>query len=149
MKKIGYFGTVFELSDTARTAKDAAIALKVPVGAIVKSLIFLIHSERQEIPVVTLISGDKKCLTDMIPKVLSVEGKVRRPDAKQVKEITGYSIGGVSPIGLPANTEMIIDSSLRRFDRIWSAAGHTHCVFSASFIQLKEMTGALESDEIT
>ena len=149
MQNIGHSETVSELSDTARTAKDAASALKVPVGAIVKSLIFMIHNERQEIPVITLISGDKKCFTDMIPKVLNVEGSVRRPDAKQVKEITGYSIGGVSPIGLPANIEMIIDSSLRRFDRIWSAAGHTHCVFATTFIQLKEMTGALESDEVT
>ncbi len=121
----------------------------MPVGAIVKSLIFLIHNEGQEIPVVTLISGDKKCCTEMIPKVLDIEGSIKTPDAKQVKEITGYSIGGVSPIGLSPDIEIIIDSSLRRFDRIWSAAGHTHCVFSATFIQLKEMTGALESDEVS
>ena len=149
LQSIGHSDIVNELSDTARTAKDAASALRVPVGAIVKSLFFLIHNGREEIPVVTLISGDKKCKTDMLPKVLNIEGNVRRPDAKEVKKITGYSIGGVSPAGLPASIEIIIDSSLRRFDRIWSAAGHTHCVFAATFIQLKEMTGALESDEVT
>ena len=81
--------------------------------------------------------------------MLNIEGKVRRPDADIVKDITGYSIGGVSPIGLPDGISIIMDASLKRFDKIWSAAGHTHCVFPATFDVLKDMTGAEESDLIS
>ncbi len=72
-----------------------------------------------------------------------------RPDANKVKNITGYSIGGVSPIGLPLNINVIIDTSLKRFDILWSAAGHPHCVFSSTFDELKHFTKATESDEIS
>ena len=81
--------------------------------------------------------------------MLNIEGKVRRPDADIVKDVTGYSIGGVSPIGLPDGISIIMDTSLKRFDKIWSAAGHTHCVFPATFGELKDMTGAEESDLIS
>ena len=149
LNNFGHTESIVELSDTARSAEEAASALRVEVGAIVKSLFFLIHDDTQEIPVITLISGDKRCNTDTIIKVLDIQGVVKRPDAKIVKEITGYSIGGVSPVALPPDIRMIIDSSLRRFGRIWSAAGHTHCVFSATFSELKKMTGSIESDLIT
>jgi prolyl-tRNA editing enzyme YbaK/EbsC (Cys-tRNA(Pro) deacylase) len=98
---------------------------------------------------VALVSGDKLCNTRVIPKVLNIEGKVRRPDANIVKDITGYSIGGVSPIGLPEGISIIMDTSLKRFDKIWSAAGHTHCVFPATFEELKYMTGAEVSELIS
>ena len=80
---------------------------------------------------------------------MNIKGTVIRPDANKVKKITGYSIGGVSPVGLPKELDLIIDSSLKRFNKVWSAAGHTHCVFASSFLQLKRMTNAIESDEIT
>ena len=121
----------------------------MPVGAIVKTLIFIIDNHTEQCPVVTLVSGDKLCNTKAIPKVLNIEGKVRRPDADIVKDITGYSIGGVSPIGLPDGICIIMDNSLKRFDKIWSAAGHTHCVFPATFEELKDMTGAEVSDLIS
>ena len=149
LKNIRHPEMVIELSETARTAQDAANALLVPVGAIVKSLLFIINNENKEIPVVTLIAGDKKCKIELISKVLDVSGTVRRPNAEEVKKITGYSIGGVSPIGLSKSIKLIIDTSLKRFDKIWSAAGHPHCVFSASFTQLKDITGALETKKLT
>ena len=149
LKNIRHPEMVIELSETARTAQDAANALQVPVGAIVKSLLFIINNENKEIPVVTLIAGDKKCKIELISKVLDVSGTVRRPNAEEVKQITGYSIGGVSPIGLSKSIKLIIDTSLKRFDKIWSAAGHPHCVFSASFTQLKDITGALETEKLT
>jgi prolyl-tRNA editing enzyme YbaK/EbsC (Cys-tRNA(Pro) deacylase) len=149
LKNVRHPEMVIELSETARTAQDAANALLVPVGAIVKSLLFIINNENKEIPVVTLIAGDKKCKIELISKVLDVSGTVRRPNAEEVKKITGYSIGGVSPIGLSKSIKLIIDTSLKRFDKIWSAAGHPHCVFSASFTQLKDMTGALETEKLT
>ena len=98
---------------------------------------------------IALVAGDKRCNTDAFIKLLDIEGKIVKPDADRVKEITGYSIGGVSPIGLPNELHLIIDSSLKRFETIWSAAGHTHCVFAATYRQLKDMTSATESDEIT
>ena len=149
LKNIRHPEMVIELSETARTAQDAANALLVPVGAIVKSLLFIINNENKKIPVVTLIAGDKKCKIELISKVLDVSGTVRRPNAEEVKKITGYSIGGVSPIGLSKSIKLIIDTSLKRFDKIWSAAGHPHCVFSASFTQLKDITGALETEKLT
>ena len=72
-----------------------------------------------------------------------------RPDANKVKNITGYSIGGVSPIGLPLNIDIIIDTSLKRFEILWSAAGHPNCVFNSTFNELKYFTKATESDGIS
>jgi len=140
---------VIELEDTARSAVDAANSLNVEVGAIVKTLVFILKSHNQSIPVIALVSGDKRCNTDAFKNIFNVEGKVSKPDARKVKEITGYSIGGVSPIGLPDELHVIMDTSLKRFRTIWSAAGHTHCVFSSTYEQLKQMTAAIESDEIT
>lgn len=147
--KFNHPDQIVELTDTARSALDASKALNVPVGAIVKTLIFIIDDNGENYPVVALVSGDKLCNTRAIPKVLNIEGKVRRPDADIVKDITGYSIGGVSPIGLPDGISIIMDASLKRFDKIWSAAGHTHCVFPSTFDELKDMTGAEESDLIS
>ena len=140
---------VIELEETARSAVDAANSLDVEVGAIVKTLVFVVRRQNHEIPVIALVAGDKRCNTDAFIKLLDIEGRIVKPDADRVKEITGYSIGGVSPIGLPNELHLIIDSSLKRFETIWSAAGHTHCVFAATYKQLKEMTNATESDEIT
>ena len=147
--KFNHPDQIVELTDTARSALDASKALNVPVGAIVKTLIFIIDDNGENYPVVALVSGDKLCNTRAIPKVLNIEGKVRRPDADIVKDVTGYSIGGVSPIGLPDGISIIMDASLKRFDKIWSAAGHTHCVFPSTFDELKDMTGAEESDLIS
>ena len=149
MEKIRHREEVIELIDTARSALDVANSLKVPIGAIVKTLIFVINNQSEETSIATLVAGDKKCKTNMLPKILNIKGIVIRPNANKVKELTGYSIGGVSPVGLPKELDLIIDTSLKRFDKIWSAAGHTHCVFAATFEQLSKMTNAIESDEIT
>ena len=139
---------VIELEEIARSAVDAANSLDVEVGAIVKTLVFVIRRQTHEIPVIALVAGDKRCNTDAFIKLLDIEGKIVKPDADRVKEITGYSIGGVSPIGLPSELHLIMDSSLKRFKTIWSAAGHSHCVFSSTYKQLKDMTLAIESDDI-
>ena len=140
---------VIELYSTARSALDAAGALGVPVGAIVKTLVFVIDSSPKEIPVVTLIAGDRRCNTEALTSIFNVDGRVRRPDADLVKEITGFSIGGVSPVALPEGLPLVIDSSLRRFKTIWSSAGHSHCVFGATFEQLQALTNAPESNQIS
>jgi len=149
LNKLNHSSSVIELQDTARSALDASLALNVPVGAIVKTLIFLIQSKEAETPVVALISGDRLCNTEILPQLLNVEGKVIRPDADTVKSITGYSIGGVSPIGLPKELNIIADSSLKRFKKIWSAAGHPHCVFGSTLDELISLTGAQISEIIS
>ena len=149
LKDINHSSKVIELKNTARSAQDAAIALDVSVGAIVKTLVFLIVDQEKSIPVITLIAGDKQCRTKIIPKLLNVNGKIIRPDAKTVKEISGYSIGGVSPVGLPRGIHVIMDNSLKRFEQIWSAAGHSHCVFSSTFEELRKITNPILSDEIS
>jgi prolyl-tRNA editing enzyme YbaK/EbsC (Cys-tRNA(Pro) deacylase) len=65
-----------------------------------------------------------------------MKGKVRRPQASEVKTITGFSIGGVAPIGLNHPLPMVMDASLKRFDKIYAAAGHPNCIFPSSFSAL-------------
>ena len=142
------------LDETARSADDAAASLKVDVAQIVKTLIFTFEATSgvfagQTFPIAALISGDRQCLTDAIPKLMEMEGVVRRPNADEVKAITGYSIGGVSPIALPEDVIVLIDLALSRHDDLWAAAGHTHYVFRASFAELQRLTGGRVTGEIS
>ena len=148
LKSNGHQSPVIELSETARTAEDAAAALGVAVGAIVKTLLFIVANDKEQIPVVALVSGDCMCDTNALLSVTGLDGEVKRPNAKQVKSLTGYSIGGVSPLGLPSNIQVFIDTTLNNFDEIWSAAGHPHCVFKSSYSQLLEYTGAIPSAQL-
>jgi prolyl-tRNA editing enzyme YbaK/EbsC (Cys-tRNA(Pro) deacylase) len=106
------------LSDSARTAALAAAALDVEVGQIVKSLVFLCG----ETPVVVLCAGDRRVDVGRL-------GLSRAP-AERVRQVTGFSIGGVPPLGHTAELETTIDESLRRFSVVWAAAGTPHDVFS-------------------
>ena len=142
----GFDGRLRQLDDTARSADDAASSLNVEVAQIVKTLIFTVEitlgdEAGRVLTVAALISGDKQCDTNAIPQVLEIEGKVKRPDAGQVKEMTGYSIGGVSPIALPIEVIVLIDLALSRHDELWAAAGHPHVVFRANFAELQHLTG--------
>ena len=149
LRRLRHSEEVIELTDTARSAEDAAKALNVPVGAIVKTLVFIIDANTEQIPIVALVAGDNRCNTSELAKSLGISGIVVRPDADKVKILTGYSIGGVSPVGLPEALHLIIDTSLKRFKTIWSAAGHPHCVFAATYEQLVDITKATESADIT
>lgn len=106
------------LSDSARTAPLAAAALGVEVGQIVKSLVFL----RDDTPVLILCAGDRR--------VDSGRLGLAPASAEQVREVTGFSIGGVPPLGHDAELETTIDESLRRFPVVWAAAGTPHAVFA-------------------
>lgn len=130
--------SVIELAETARTAEDAANALGCPLGAIVKSLVFMIDGT----PVMALVAGDRRCEVAALASALGLTGKAKRADADQVRQATGFSIGGVAPVGHPAPIAMAIDASLGRFDAVYAAAGHTHCVFKTTVESLAAMTGA-------
>lgn len=135
---------VIELSDTARTAADAAAALGVPVGAIAKSLVFLVG----EAPVMALVAGDRRCRTQALPEILGLAGKAARADADVVRAATGFAIGGVAPVGHTTPLRVVVDTSLGRFREIYAAAGHPHCVFSTTFVELLALTGGIASDRI-
>ena len=126
---------VIVLEQTARTANDAATALGCKVGAIVKSLLF----RREKSFVLCLVSGDKKCSLNKLKKILG-EKDVSMANADQVKEITGYTIGGVSPIGHLTKVSILIDNNLARFEDIFAAAGHPNCIFKINFEQLLKLT---------
>ncbi len=138
---------VVELEETARTADDAAKALGTALGSIVKSLVFLVGDQ----PVMALVAGDHKCKPEALPRVLALDdkGDLKRADADQVRAATGYAIGGVAPVGLPTPLPTALDVSLKRFERIYVAAGHPHCVFPTTVPELKRLTGAIVSYNIT
>jgi len=131
------------LEKTARTANDAATALRCMVGAIVKSLLFRTQSSF----FLCLVSGDKKCSLNKLKKILG-EKDISMANADQVKEITGYTIGGVSPIGHINKINILIDKNLNRFDKIFAAAGHPNCIFKINFEQLVKLTNG-KIEEIT
>ena len=131
------------LEKTARTANDAATALRCKVGAIVKSLLFRTQSSF----FLCLVSGDKKCSLNKLKKILG-EKDISMANADQVKEITGYTIGGVSPIGHLTKVNILIDTNLNRFKDIFAAAGHPNCIFKINFDQLTKLTNG-KIEEIT
>ena len=126
---------VIILEDSARTAKDAALSLKCEVGAIVKSLLF----KTEDSFILSLIAGDKKCSLKKLKKITSKK-QVSMANPEEVKTQTGYTIGGVSPVGHLKVTEILIDNSLKRFNYLYAAAGHPNCVFKIDFINLQKIT---------
>ena len=132
---------VIALDQTARTAKDAASSLKCELGAIVKSLVFKAEGEF----VVCLVSGDKRCSLNKLKKILNKKD-VAMANANEVKDHTGFSIGGVSPIGYLKKLNTIIDKSLSRFNYVYGAAGHPDCVFKITYSDLIKITTGSEKD---
>ena len=134
---------VVELENSARTAKDAANSLNCEVGAIVKSLLLKIDNSF----LLCLIAGDKRCSLNKIKKIKNSKN-VRMASAEEVKEQTGYTIGGVSPVGHKNELEILIDNSLNRFKAIFAAAGHPNCIFEINYDDLKKITSGLNEDII-
>ena len=132
---------VIELKETAKTAADAAKALNVEQGAIVKTLVFVVGEQ----PVMALVAGDKTCKEDALPRALSLAGEVTPTTANDVQAATGFSIGGVAPIGSIMELPVVIDVGLKRFEMLYAAAGHPHCVFPTNVTELKRLTGGIVS----
>jgi prolyl-tRNA editing enzyme YbaK/EbsC (Cys-tRNA(Pro) deacylase) len=133
----GLHDRVVALAGTAHRAEDAAAACGVPLGAIVKSLVF----EVGEVPVVALVAGDRRCAPAALPAALGLAGEARRCPAERVRAVTGFAIGGVAPVGHLTRLPTAIDSSLGRFERLFAAAGHPRCVFETSLDELVALTG--------
>jgi prolyl-tRNA editing enzyme YbaK/EbsC (Cys-tRNA(Pro) deacylase) len=146
LAKHGFSGQVQVLADTARTAQDAATALEVEVGQIASSLIFRFPDGS---PILIITSGGHRVDTEMVARNLGIE-HLGRADANYVKAVSGFSVGGVSPLGWqsdprldnPGELTIIIDEALSHFDVVWAAGGHPHSVFPTTFAELQRATGA-------
>jgi prolyl-tRNA editing enzyme YbaK/EbsC (Cys-tRNA(Pro) deacylase) len=117
---------VVEMPDSTRTAEDAAAACGCDVAQIVKSLVFVGADSAN--PYLLLVSGvnrvDEAGIAGLLGEV------VKRPDGRTVRDMTGYAIGGIPPIGHSRDMVTVIDEKLLMFDRVWAAAGTPRCVFS-------------------
>ena len=137
--KLGVKGEVNILAETARTAIDAANGLGIEVGQIASSLIFKLPSGN---PLLIITSGRHRVDTDLVAKNLGIT-ELGRADANYVKEVSGYSVGGVSPLGWISKPEIIlIDEALNDYDIVWAAAGHPHAVYPTTYAELITCTGA-------
>ena len=134
---------IIVLDTSARTALEAASSLGCEVGAIIKSLLFKTGSNFT----LCLVAGDKRASLNKIKKTLKIKD-VSMASAEDVKNITGYTIGGVSPIGHLKKINILIDKSLNRFNSLFAAAGHPNCVFEIDFNNLQKITKGY-TEEIT
>ena len=133
--------SVIVLDSSAKTAIEAASSLGCEVGAIVKSLLF----KTENTFTLFLVSGDKKASLNKIKKTLNIkDASMASPD--DVKNITGYTIGGASPVGHLNKIEIFIDHSLARFENLYAAAGHPNCVFKTNFDDLQKITKGFIKD---
>ena len=133
--------SVIVLENSARTALEAATSLGCEVGAIVKSLLF----RKENSFILCLVAGDKKGSLNKIKKTLNIKD-ASMAAADDVKNVTGYTIGGVSPIGHLNEIDILIDYSLERFKSLFAAAGHPNCVFKIDFKNLQKITNGLIKD---
>lgn len=136
---LGVKGEINILAETARTAIDAANGLGIEVGQIASSLIFKLPSGN---PLLIITSGRHRVDTDLVAKNLEIP-ELGRADANYVKEVSGYSVGGVSPIGWITTPEItLIDQDLNDYEIVWAASGHPHAVYPTSYTELIACTGA-------
>ncbi len=141
LKTAGLEINTVTLKKSARTAQLAADALGVALGSIVKSLLFLADGE----PVLVLVAGDRRADPAKLKKLLGTR-RVMIAGAERVKQETGFSIGGVPPIGHQRPLPTWIDDSLARFETVHAAAGHPRTVFPIAFEALVRITGGHVAD---
>ena len=138
---LGARGQVRPLDESARTAAEAASGLVVEVGQIASSLIFLADGD----PVLVIASGGHRVDTAKVAALLNVSD-VGKATADDVREATGFVIGGVSPVGLTTELPTIVDVALGQFDEVWAAGGHSHWVFPTTYSELLRFTGGQAAD---
>lgn len=142
LKELGIKGEVHVLSDSARTAQEAADALGILVGQVASSIVFKLDDES---PLLVITSGRHRVDTKLVAEKLGI-AKLHRVDADYVKEKSGFSIGGVSPVGWISPATILIDEALNDYEVVWAAAGHPHSVYPTTFAELLECTGAKPMD---
>ena len=138
LKEFGVEGEVHVLSDSARTAQEAADALGILVGQVASSIVFKLDDES---PLLVITSGRHRVDTKLVAEKLGI-AKLHRVDADYVKEKSGFSIGGVSPVGWVNPATILIDEALNDYEVVWAAAGHPHSVYPTTYAELIKCTGA-------
>ena len=138
LKELGIYGEVHVLSDSARTAQEAADALGILVDQVASSIVFKLDDES---PLLVITSGRHRVDTKLVAEKLGIS-KLHRVDADYVKEKSGFSIGGVSPVGWINPPTILIDEALNDYEVVWAAAGHPHSVYPTTFAELVAATGA-------
>jgi prolyl-tRNA editing enzyme YbaK/EbsC (Cys-tRNA(Pro) deacylase) len=136
LKELKIGGDVVHLSDSARSAQEAADALNILVGQVASSIVFKLPDGS---PLLVITSGRHRVNTELVAEKLGVT-KLHRADADYVKESSGFSIGGVSPVGWIKKPTIVIDQALDEYEIIWAAAGHPHTVFPTTYSQLCSAT---------
>ena len=133
METFSIKGEIKVLTQTAKSAAEAAAGLGILVGQIASSIIFKLPDQS---PLLVITSGRHRVDTDLVASKLGVE-ILERVDADYVKEISGFSIGGVAPIGwLRSPAITLIDEALNDYEIVWAAAGHPHAVFPTTYQEL-------------
>jgi prolyl-tRNA editing enzyme YbaK/EbsC (Cys-tRNA(Pro) deacylase) len=141
LRAAGLDTSIVKLQESARTAQLAADALDTALGSIVKSLLFLANGA----PVLVLVAGDRRADPAKLRELLGAQ-RVMIADAEGVRRETGFSIGGVPPIGHRQPLPTWIDTSLGRFETVYAAAGNPHAVFPVPFEALVRITGGHLAD---
>ncbi len=134
---MGFSNQVIQLAATTRTAAEAARAIGCRVEQICKSLLF--RAKSSDRPLLVIVSGVNR--VDLAKVSEPAFEPVEMADADFVRQHTGYSIGGVPPVGHRTKLETLIDEDLLRHPSIWAAAGHPHAVFEMTPAELIQMTG--------
>ena len=139
LRACGLTAPIERFPEGTATALDAASALGCELGQIVKTLILLADGR----PTAALVAGDRQADTAALARLLGVSRKrLKLARAERVLELTGYRVGGVPPVGLPGDWDVIADDSLLRFTRVWAAAGASDALFGATTEELLSATGA-------
>jgi prolyl-tRNA editing enzyme YbaK/EbsC (Cys-tRNA(Pro) deacylase) len=141
LRRGGARGEVRQLETSTRTAQEAAAALGVAVGAIVKSLVFSADGN----PVLVLASGDHQVAPAKVAAALGAD-RVTRADADLVRDATGYPIGGVAPLAHPRPLPTLVDTHLASYKVLWAAAGTPHSVFPTTYDELVRLTAGTPTD---
>ena len=131
---------VWEFEEPTPTSETAARAVGCSVGEIAKSILFIIGGT----PVVVVTSGDVRVKGSKLKQAMGFTGKARLPEAEEVAAHTGYAPGGVCPFLLPAGLKVVVDRSMRRFPKVYAAAGNEHSAVPITVEQLLEITGGVE-----
>lgn len=134
---LGLDTTVQDLGGTT----SPATTLGVDEGAMVQTLVYSVGNRY----VLVLIAGNSTCQEDQLSRAFGLEGSVVRPTGDLVRAVTGFSIGGVSPVGLVAKLPVAIDGNLKKYEKIYVSAGDPACVFATNMDELKKLTGGVVS----
>ena len=138
---LGLTDTIQELSVPIKKTDQAAQALGVEAGAVAKTLVYSVGNRY----VLVITAGGATCQEDQLSRAFGLEGAVISPTADLVRAVTGFTIGGVSPLGLVAKLPVAIDGTLKKFEKIYVSAGDPNCVFATSVDELKQLTGGVVS----